>query len=75
MKLEGVTLRANCNNCRHANRDEKRALRALRTMTPASGKPYCPYEGFKEGVCVKFMPYRALVRNAILRAREGLNRQ
>jgi hypothetical protein len=72
MKLEGVTLRANCHNCRHYNRDERAAYRQMRTLSPTRPPVFCPEKGFREGICNKFVPRKADVQHAIWLAREKL---
>ena len=73
MKLEDVTLRACCLNCRHYDRDEQTRCRYARERIPGPPPVFCPEKGINEGVCAKFLPRKADLQNAIWRAREKAN--
>lgn len=73
MKIDGVTLHACCLNCRHYYKDERTAMRY--SLRKSSGPPpmFCPQKGIEEEICVKFLPRRADVQNAIWRAKQKAN--
>ena len=73
MKINGVTLRACCLNCRHYNKDERTALRYRRQHIPGTPPVFCPQKGIEEEICGKFVPRKADVLNAIWRARDKAN--
>jgi len=74
VKLEGVTLRACCLNCRHYDKDERTATRYSLRRIPGPPPVFCPDKGIKEEICGKFLPRKADVLNAIWRAREKANK-
>jgi hypothetical protein len=73
MKLEGITIRANCLNCRHYNRDENAFYKMRRQGKQGNPPVFCPQQGIKDGICEKFVPQRSLVKNLIWRAKNPAN--
>lgn len=73
MKLNGITLRACCLNCRHYDKDERTAIRYRRQRLPGNPPLFCPEKGIQEGICGKFVPKKSDVLHAIWMAREAAN--
>lgn len=75
MRLDGITLKASCVNCRHCDKDENTAYRYWRKRIPGTPPVFCPEKGIKEVVCVKFLPRKKEVMHAIWEARNKAHQE